>query len=376
MPLDPLEFRTSLQRLLVGLMLILVPLTVFGFYVALQGDSYVRQMNGDHFRVLTRTSAEITSRFVAEFVKDVGAIANTPSIVQAVTSANRSYEHLSEDAVRSKVDAIESKWNTSEVDALARSILTSDLARELRRERELNAKLLKIIVADISGSTVAATDKPLDYFPTDRQYWRLLYSQGQGAIRVSDVRYDEQNRLYYVDVAYPILQEGTGRFVGAVTALVDLSPLFAQLSGQQIGRTGRLFLARDDGLVIQAPGVTPGMKIRSEEYAAIRDALGTLRGREAGYIYATLPKGESYLIGFADTGLREAYPNLPWVVLASQEEREAVGPVRSMAGFALLMMIVALLMMTLLGAYVFLHRKQKLEDIEAPPEDNQRPAAA
>jgi hypothetical protein len=376
MPLDPLEFRTSLQRLLVGLMLILVPLTVFGFYVALQGDSYVRQMNGDHFRVLTRTSAEITSRFVAEFVKDVGAIANTPSIVQAVTSANRSYEHLSEDAVRSQVDAIESKWNTSEVDALARSILTSNLARELRRERELNAKLLKIIVADISGSTVAATDKPLDYFPTDRQYWRLLYSQGQGAIRVSDVRYDEQNRLYYVDVAYPILQEGTGRFVGAVTALVDLSPLFAQLSGQQIGRTGRLFLARDDGLVIQAPGVTPGMKIRSEEYAAIRDALGTLRGREAGYIYATLPKGESYLIGFADTGLREAYPNLPWVVLASQEEREAVGPVRSMAGFALLMMIVALLMMTLLGAYVFLHRKQKLEDIEAPPEDNQRPAAA
>jgi hypothetical protein len=158
-------------------------------------------------------------------------------------------------------------------------------------------------------------------------------------------------------------------------ALVDLSPLFAQLSGQQIGRTGRIFLARDDGLVVQAPGVTAGMKIKSEEYAAIRDALGTLRGREAGYIYATLPKGESYLIGFADTGLREAYPNLPWVVLASQEEREVVGPVRSMAGFALLMMIVALLMMTLLGAYVFLHRKQRLDDIEMPLEDNQRAAA-
>jgi uncharacterized iron-regulated membrane protein len=47
-----------------------------------------------------------------------------------------------------------------------------------------------------------------------------------------------------------------------------------------------------------------------------------------------------------------------------------------MAGFALLMMIVALLMMTLLGAYVFLHRRQRLEDIEAPPEDNQHPAAA
>jgi len=372
MPLDPLEFRTSLRRLLAALMLILVPVTVLGLYVALQGDTYVRQMNGAHFRSLTRIAAETTSAFVGDFVKDVGAIANSPSVVQAVTSANRPYEHLSEQAVRTKVEAIESKWNTSESDAQSRSILTSDLARELRRDRELNAKLLRITVADISGATVAATDKPLHYFQTDRESWSSLYSQGRGALHVSDLRYDEQNRLYYVNVAYPILQEGTGRFIGAAMALVDLSPLFAQLNEQQIGRTGRLFLVRTDGVVVQAPGVTPGMRVKSEEYAAIRDALGTLRGREAGYIYATLPKGESYLIGFADTRLQEAFPNLPWIMLASQEAREAVGPVRSMAGFALFMMILALLMMTLLGAYVFLHRKQKLDDIETPPENNQR----
>ncbi|MGB8064786.1 MAG: hypothetical protein WCF26_23070 [Candidatus Sulfotelmatobacter sp.] len=40
MPLDSLEFCTSLQRLLVALILILVPLTVFGFYVALQADNH------------------------------------------------------------------------------------------------------------------------------------------------------------------------------------------------------------------------------------------------------------------------------------------------------------------------------------------------
>ena len=40
------------------------------------------------------------------------------------------------------------------------------------------------------------------------------------------------------------------------------------------------------------------------------------------------------------------------------------------------MTIMVLLMVTLLGAYVFLHRKQKLEDIETPPVNNQRSAAA
>ena len=376
MPLDSLELRTSLQRVLVGLILILVPLTVFGFYVALQGDSQIRQMAGENIRSVTRNAADHTSQFIAGRVRDVSVIANDPSVVQAVISANHQYERLSDDAVISKLQATEQKWNNSEGDALAKNILTSDLARQLRRLRELNPSLLKVTVADASGATVAATDKPVRYFQTDRGYWGRLYSQGQGAIDVADVRYDELNRLPYLSIAYPILQESTGRFIGAVTALVDVSPLFAQLNRPQIGRSGRLFLVREDGTVIQANGVTPSMKIHSEEYSAIRDSLGNLRGRETGYLFTTFSKGEKYLVGFADAGLKDAFPNLPWIVVASQEEREITGPIRNVAGFALFVMILSLLMLSLLAAYVFLHRVQKIEDIETPPEEKPRPAAA
>ena len=376
MPLDSLELRTSLQRVLIGLILILVPLTVFGFYVALQGDSHIRQMAGENIRSMTRASAEFTSAFIAARLREVSVIANNPSLVQAVVTANLQYERLPDDAVLSKVGAIEEKWNNSEGDALARSILTSHVARQLHRMRDLNPGLLKVTVADASGATVAATDKPVQYFQMDREYWGMLYSQGQGAIQVADLRYDEQNRLPYISIAYPILQEGTGRFIGAVTALVDVSPLFTQLNRQQIGRTGRVFLLREDGTVILAPGVTPSMKMRSEEYSAIRDSLGTLRGRETGYLFTTFSKGETYLVGFADVGLKEAFPNLPWIVVASQEQREITGPIRNVAAFALFVMILSLMMLTLLAAYVFLHRGQRVEDIETPSEDKPRPAAA
>jgi hypothetical protein len=376
MPLDSSEFRTSLQRLLAGLILILVPLTVFGFYVALQGDSSMRQMNGEHFRSITRSSAEFISEYVSGLVRDASAIANNPPLLQAVATANRQYEGLSEDAIRTKQDAIEKTWNGPGSDALATAILSSDLARLLRRDRELNPRLLRVSVADMNGATVAATDKPSTYAQTEREYWQGLDLRSQTTIHLTDLRYDEQSHLYYIAVTYPVLQEGTGRFIGAVTALVNLSPLFNQVTSQQIARTGRLSLVREDGTVIQAAGVSPSMKIRSDEFAAIRDSLGTLRGREAGYIYATLPRTGNYLIGFADTGLREAYPNLPWVVIASQEDREASGPVRNMADYALLMMIFALLMLTLLAVYAFLHRQQRLEDIETPPEDRAKPVAA
>lgn len=376
MPLDSLELRTSLQKVLIGLVLILVPLTVFGFYVALQGDSQIRQMAGESIRSVTRNAADLTSQFIAGRLRDVSIIANNPSLVQSVTSANRQYERLSDDTVMSKLETTERNWNNSEGDALAKKILNSDVARQLRRMRELNPTLLKISVADAGGATVAATDKPVHYFQMDRGYWGVLYSQGQGAIHVADLQYDEANRPYYITIAYPVLQDVTGRFIGAVTALVDVSPLFAQLNRQQIGRTGRLFLVRDDGTVIQAPGVTPSLKMHSEEYSAIRDSLGSLRGRETGYLFTTFSKGEKYLVGFADAGLKDAFPNLPWIVVASQEEREITGPIRNVAAFALFVMILSLLMLSLLTAYVFLHRAQKIEDIETPPEDKPRPAVA
>ncbi|HMK21414.1 MAG TPA: hypothetical protein VK466_03720, partial [Terriglobales bacterium] len=85
MPLNSVEFRTSLQRLLVGLILVLVPLTVFGFYVALQGDTHVRQMNGEHFRSITQTSAQYITESIAGMVRDVSSIANSPDLLQAVT---------------------------------------------------------------------------------------------------------------------------------------------------------------------------------------------------------------------------------------------------------------------------------------------------
>jgi hypothetical protein len=71
--------------------------------------------------------------------------------------------------------------------------------------------------------------------------------------------------------------------------------------------------------------------------------------------------------------LKDAYPNLPWIVVASQEDREITRPIRNVTAFALFVMILSLLILTLLAVYVFLHRMQKLEDIETPPEDQPGP---
>jgi hypothetical protein len=122
-------------------------------------------------------------------------------------------------------------------------------------------------------------------------------------------------------------------------------------------------LVRDDGTVISAPNMDPSLRLKSDEYATVHDVLGTPQGRQAGYVVASMRAGNR-IVGFADTGLKRAYPNLGWLILVSQDQREALAPLLGLGHFALLMVVLALLMLTLLTVYFFLHRRQGLEDIE------------
>lgn len=378
MPFDTAEFRISLQKLLLALVVILIPIMIFGLYVGLQANRQVQEMSGAYFRTITRASAAMTSEYVAERVAEVVLIANLPSVQQSVMAADRAYERVPDASMDARVSKLEKDWNTPQSDALSKAILGGEAAQAIRRHHELNPKLLRITVVDRAGAAVAATDKPARYFQTESEFWRAFSANAHPAVHVSDLHFDEVTRAQYITVSVPVFQEGSGRFVGAVTAIVDMSPLFAYLDQQQIGQTGHIFIVKDDGTVVASDGLGPNQKVKSEEYNAIRDALGTLHGREAGYMYATLPNGDNYLIGFADPGVKLAYANLGWMVMASQKTSEAIGPVRNMAYFSLVLLILGLILLSVLGAYVFEHRKQEMDEIEPkePKQEEEKKLAA
>jgi hypothetical protein len=114
---------------------------------------------------------------------------------------------------------------------------------------------------------------------------------------------------------------------------------------------------------VSGPNADVFAHVKSQEFDAVRDALGTNKGRQDGWTMATLRNG-SNIVAYAATGLKQHYDNLGWVVVVSQEERIASAPVRGLSHFAILMVILAVFMLTLLCVYYFLHRSQRFEDIE------------
>jgi hypothetical protein len=171
-----LEIRVSLQRLFIGLIVVIVPLSILGLYLTSESNGNLRQAVGGHLRTIARTDRVVASQFIEDRIADVSAIAAEPEVLEAIQAANRSREHVSNEVISARTEKIEQQWDTGQVDSGLREILSSPASRWLRSQRNSNPRLLKVIVADESGVTVAATDKLLHYAQADEGYWSAVYA--------------------------------------------------------------------------------------------------------------------------------------------------------------------------------------------------------
>ncbi|MGA7381686.1 MAG: hypothetical protein WBX03_12620, partial [Terriglobales bacterium] len=185
MPSDSLEIKVSLQKLLVALVIIIVPLNFLGLYLTSESHTSLQQVIGTHFRNIAQADATTAVQFVNDRVIDVGAMATEPAVIDAVMASNQAYARSSVEATTAKIAEIDQKWDAPAGDAVVKAMLASPVSRLLQRRREIDPRILKIIVANENGVPIAATDKPLHYAPTDNRFWQAVSAQGRGGIYVS-----------------------------------------------------------------------------------------------------------------------------------------------------------------------------------------------
>ena len=370
MPLsERYELRISLRKLLIGLLLTVIPICLAGLYAVHQSERALERTIGNQFKTVAEIVASEISRYVQNSVLDVAAIALEPAVISAVESSNRSYDGLQDAAVIAKIQKIDKEWATPATEIVAKEMLASPASRLLRRHRELDPRILRITVTDKRGATVAATHKTLDYYQADEEYWQNIYAQGRGAVSLTDILYDEATKSHYIGLGLPLTEERSNTVIGTIDTLIDVTSLLPMTNRLQMGPTARALLVKEDGTLIAGPQATLPMKLKSEEWEAVRDALGTLHGRQNGYMTAVLTGGGRHLIGFADTGLREHYPKLGWVLLLAQEQREALAPIRIVSRLVAFISLLGLVLVTLLAAYFALHRAEPITEIGDPLAD-------
>lgn len=354
---ESLELRISFKRLLIGLVVTVVPISLTGLYAISRSDQELRHTVGTHFKIFAEVAAWEVSQFVHDRVVDTGKMAAAGPVIEAVTAANRAWEGMSEQAIADRIKKIEEQWPTRASEPLVREILSSRASLELKRLRDLDPRFLRITVTDARGATVAATHKTLDYFQADEDYWQAIYAQGRGSVSLTEILFDPVTKANYIGIGVPVVEPGTSRFIGTLDALVDVSSLFRLVNQAHPPLNVRTVLVKEDGTVIASPEATLSANLKSAEFEAVHDALATLEGRQTGYLVTDVPDMGRRLIGFADTGLKEDYKNLGWVVLVSQDAREAFASIRLVGRLTAFLAAVGLLFVTLLVVYFSLHRR-------------------
>jgi hypothetical protein len=359
MPFDTVEVRISLTKLLTAVVLVIVPLSFLGLYLTSRSYSSLEQAVGAHLRDLAQGDSSAVAQFINDRVAEVKVLAAEPAVANAVISANRASTGLSAAVLSDKIEKTEADWNRPAGERLAGDLLSSPASVFLSRYKSLEPRLLRITVSDKNGAVVAASDKPTHYLQTTQPYWQTVFSEGRSNPSVSDVLYSDEAQYEYIVISLPILDDASHQFSGAISALVGFGSPFGLLGFEEKGNSERRLLVRNDGTVIVGPNRNVSAKIKSNEYVAVRDALGAVQGRQAGYVVTNTPDG-ARIVGFADAGLNQSYPNLTWSVIASYDMSEAMLPVYMVGRFAVSMVGLSLLMLILLGVYFYLHRKQQL----------------
>ena len=364
MPMEEkFELRVSLPKLLIGLLLTVVPISVLGLYSIAQSQKSLERTIGHYFKTIAEGTAVETAHFITDRVIDVGVLAAQPAIIEAVLASNRSYQGMTDAAIAAKIEKIDKTWNTTAADSIVKEMLGTRASRLLRRDHDLDPRILRITVTDAKGANAAMSHKTLDYYQADEEYWQNIYAQGRGAISVTDILYDEATKSNYIGIGFPVFEEGSSQFIGTLDAIVDVSAIFPIVNQVRIGSSGRTILVKEDGTVISAPGANLAMKLKSDEHAAMQEALRTSQGREIGYVVADIRGSGQNLIGFADTGLKRNFDKLGWIILVCQNTSEAFAPIRTVARLLAFMSLLGLVMVIMVAAWFALHRKQPLTEI-------------
>jgi hypothetical protein len=373
---DDLTIRVPLKRLLISLCLIVVPLSLLGLFAITRADASLRAAAGSNLEVLASSAATRVSNYVHDRVIQVGALSRMPVIVDAVSAANRGYGGFSESAFQQKVAGIEKIWPTPAADAMVKEMLSNTAARMLRTQLTSDPRLLRLTLTDEHGAAIAATHKTLDYFQADEDFWQAIYAEGRGSVNLTDILYDEVTKTNYIGIGVPVVEPETGRFIGALDVLMDLSSVLPAAATREVGSSKQMLLVKSDGSIITGPGITLSMNMKSPEYAAATREIGA-PGMTLGHLFTTLPDGREELVAFASTGLRADYKNLDWSVIVTQTAAEALAPIRGVLRLFFLYTAAGILALVALAVYFSLHRRIVYEGIgSATKSKSEMPAVA
>ena len=155
--------------------MIAIPVTLLGsLFIISSIRAELKESVSTNLTEVAANTARSLESLILHDVTNVSVMAVTPSVVEAVITANR--QHPSDfEVVRERLLALDHEWQrVGGTTALALEIIGRDTSEFLRQVEAFNPAYKEILLTDERGAVVAATNLTTDYLQADEQWWRGL----------------------------------------------------------------------------------------------------------------------------------------------------------------------------------------------------------
>lgn len=122
------------------------------------------------------------------------------------------------------IKEMDEKWKkTPGIADFMKPLMETGCASNLKQIQTMNPFYAEIFVMDNQGANVCQTDKTSDYWQGDEAKFQKSFNNGNGAVFVDEVEFDDSTQSYISQVSVPVMENG--KAIGAITFGIDIDKL-------------------------------------------------------------------------------------------------------------------------------------------------------
>lgn len=352
------DYRVLTTFLIVGL-----PALAVAAFVALgTGQAGLRQSYGEHLAAVAEQSAATIDAYVYRRIVDASILTRVPQVRAVAAEGNKTRPE------GAQIQQLDREWqNTGAVPAALAGVLTNPASTFLAGVVKDDPVYRELLLTDLSGRLVAASNVTSDYYQADEEWWTESFGDGvRGRVSVGDVVYDQSARVYALEIALPVTSANEGQLAGILKVIADIREIATVIDGVRLGATGDAVLLRENGTLVFS------RRPRSSDarfFAAdlLREQFDAARRDDFGYhvfFSARAPDGGDHLVAVAPSQLSASYPHLTWLVAVSRAESELFAPIRAQAVSLLLVLALTAIAVLVLALWFSMR-------LSAPPPESE-----
>ncbi|MBN1382995.1 MAG: Cache 3/Cache 2 fusion domain-containing protein [Deltaproteobacteria bacterium] len=254
-----------------GIIVVLVPLLVVGIFSAMKASSALENAARHEMTEIAKATAGMANMVLQEEMKLTAALAAQNNIIETA----------------SKVSGTGLESAAVEIDQVG-----ADLARAVGK---MGNDYEYILVADANGNSFidngGGKSKGINVF--DRDYFQ---GAKQGKVSIGEPVKSRISGKPIVGIAAP-LRSGTGDFVGAVVAVINIDFLSEKIAAIKLGETGYAYLVNKAGVLIAHPQREYILEKDLSKEAGMKDIVSNMLAAKTGalsYVFNDIYKIAGY----------------------------------------------------------------------------------